>query len=239
MAARSLATKLAAVVLLTAVAGCARPPTLGSVLKDKYPGYQQLLPATSVSLRDVNYEYVPGTMLTATQRSSASRSEAPVWVADPIYCPPGYSLADVPTKQRNPVKVVYDFDLSLRRLLHLQKAKADLNLEENEIEFIRHVEIRVESPRTYSIRRGKPVPQYVKACVDAIMQRPGVHKLRSILVGNIYVDVFFKDNVSLMAKIAIANKINASFGFGLIQGESYTISGDNMVFGAKVARIRN
>ena len=221
------------------MAGCARPPTLGSVLKDKYPGYQQLLPATAVSLHERDYEYTPGTIVTATQQAPASRTKAAIWLADPIYCPPGYPLTDVPARQRNPVRVVYDFDLPLRRLLHVKKAKADLGLEENEIEFIRHMEIRIDSPRTYSLRRGRPVPQYVKACVDAIMQRPDAYKIRRILVGNVYVELFFKDNVSLITKWAIAGKVNASLGFGALRGESYTLSGDNMVFGASFVRVKN
>lgn len=234
-----LALRAAAAVLVVAVGACARPPTLGSVLKDRYPGYQQVLPATSVSLNDRNYEFVPGTLMSAVELRPASRNEAALWQADPIYCPPGYPLSDVSWRDRSPTRVTYNFDLSLRRVLHLRKAKADLNLEENEIEVIRRVAIRIDSPRTYSIRGHASVPRHVKACIDAIMKRPGIQKIRSIIVGNVHVDVLFKDNASVMAKWSVANKINSSLGFGALKGESYTISGDNLVFGADLVRVRN
>lgn len=238
MRAGSLAPRIVAAVLLAALGACARPPSLGSVLHDKYPGYQQVLPATSVSLRDRNYEYVPGTMVSAVQLKPATSREVALWQADPIYCPPGYPLADVTSKSRASTTVVYDFDFSVRRLLHLRKAKADLNLEENELEFVRHIAIRIDSPRTYSIRGRAPIPQYVKACVDAILKRPGIQKIRGIIVGNVRIEVLFKDNASLMAKWSVANKISSSLGVGVLNGESYTIIGDDLVFGADLVRIK-
>jgi|tagenome__1003787_1003787.scaffolds.fasta_scaffold20914671_2 hypothetical protein len=233
-----LALRIVAAVLLAALGACARPPSLGSVLHDKYPGYQQVLPATSVSLRDRNYEFVPGTMLSAVQLKPASRSEVALWQADPIYCPPGYPLADTAFKSRPSTTVVYDFDFSLRRLLHLRKAKADLNLEENELEFVRHIAVRIDSPRTYSLRGRAPVPQYVKACLEAILKRPGIQKIRGIIVGNVSIDVLFKDNASVLAKWSVANKINSSLGVGVLNGEGYTIRGNDLVFGADLVRIK-
>ena len=234
-----LVRRTAAAVLVVAVGACARPPTLGSVLKDRYPGYQQVLPATSVSLSDRNYEFVPGTVVSAVELRPASRNEAALWQADPIYRPPGYPLSDVSWRDRSSTRVTYNFDLSLRRVLHLRKARPTSISRRTRSRSSGALRSGSTFLITYSIRGHAPVPRHVKACIDAIIKRPGIQKIRSIIVGNVHVDVLFKYNASVIAKWSVANKINSSLGFGFLKGESYTISGDNLVFGADLVRVRN
>jgi hypothetical protein len=227
------------ILLLALLAGCARAPTLRSVLKDKYPGYDQILPTSTVSLTDAAFDYTPGTILAVIRQEPATWTQAAVWSSEGVYCPPGFSLSAVRLVRRAPVNVTYDFDLSLRRALHAQKAKADLQLEENEIETLRRVTIRIDSPRSFSLHGGRPVPHYLAACLSAIAGHPGLKKISSIIVGNVQVTLLFKNDVSLVAKFALMNKVQGAMGFGYVRGESYSLSADDVVFGARLVELRH
>lgn len=235
--AKNLASRAAALLALAALlAGCAQAPTLRSVLKDRYPGYDQVLPAESVQPDDLRFDYIPGTITALLLQEPRTRSQAAVWANDGIYCPPGFALSGLRPVARASTSTVYEFDFSLRRLLSARKVKSDLKLEENEIEFLRRVTIDIANPRIYSFRRGQPPVAYLSACTDAIAHRPDLFKIRSIAVGDVRVGVEFKDNVSLLAKFALFNKIRTSFGFGYVQGDSYTLVGEHIVFGVRLAK---
>jgi hypothetical protein len=68
--------------------------------------------------------------------------------------------------------------------------------------------------------------------------RTDLYKLRSVLVGTVAIDFVFKDNVSLLARLSLLNKINGSLGFGVVRGESYSIVSENVVFGAGVRPVK-
>lgn len=139
---------------------------------------------------------------------------------------------------RKSTKVVYDLDLSLRRTLLLSKLKTSLQLEPNEVEFLRRISITVDAPKTYSLRAGAPRPRYTDACIDALASRTDLYKLRSVLVGTVTIDFLFKDNVSLVSRLNLLSRINGAIGFGFVRGESYSIVAENVVFGTKVRPVR-
>jgi hypothetical protein len=223
---------LLAALLLT---GCAQPPSLRSVIRDHYPGYTQILPAASIEPADPLYGYIPGALLTGTQTEAATRRDAGVWTWNSGYCPPGYALQDLSPRPGRSVDMVYDFGLSLRRLLHIRKARTDLALEENEIEVLRRVTIRVRGARSYRIMRNQR-PRYAQACNESLRGHGDLRLLGGIVVGNVQVTATFKTNVSLLARLAVSHKIGASLGFGYLGAESYTATGDDLVFGARLMR---
>jgi hypothetical protein len=214
---------------------CAGPtPTLRNVLADHYPGYDQLSPASSLLPDDGRFEYLPGNILALELAQPRTVHAAAAWNdKSSIYCPINIPLSTFKTDRKNDAHVIHSFDASLRRALGLKKAKADLNLEDNELEILRQVEITVSSARVYRLMNGQK-PKFDQACLNSISGRPDLNRLRSVLVGNVHVKVVFKDNVSLIAKISVANKIRANLGFGYLQGASQDYSAINMVFAAKV-----
>ena len=139
-------------------------------------------------------------------------------------------------KQRNATTVVHDFDLSLRHALRLKIAKADLQLEPNEFEILRKVEIRISSPKEYSVQRGLK-PDYVQSCLAAMTGRTDIKRIRAILVGDVSVKVLFKDNVGFLAKTAVLGKLQSNFGFGFLNGVSQDMSADNVVFAARLRAV--
>lgn len=228
------ALRAAAVLLLFAsIAGCARAPTFRSVLADKYPGYDQVMPSSEVVLNEPRFDYLPGNVLVLQLVEPRSRREAAVYSNSSIYCPVNIPLASFREHEARPVSVKHDVEFSLRRALGLAKAKADLRLEENEIEVLRLVKIDVSLPRIYSIQRNLR-PQFAADCLTQIAGRSDLRRIRAILVGNIRVKVLFKDNVSLFARIYTLSRLQASLGLGYAAGETYDLAADNVVFGAKL-----
>jgi hypothetical protein len=225
----------AAILGLCCLAGaCAPAPTLRSVLSNYYPGYDQLSPASGLLLDESRYEYLPGNIIALELAAPRTAHAAAGWNdQSSIYCPINIPLSALQTLKRNDAAVVYNFDFSVRRALGLQKAKADLNLEDNELEILRRVEITVSSARVYRLKRGQR-PKFEPACVNAIAGRPDLTRLRSILAGDVHVKILFKDNVSLIAKIAVANKVQGNLGFGFLQGFSQDYTATNMAFAAKI-----
>jgi hypothetical protein len=227
---RSAAALLAA---FTAGAGCTPVPTLRNVLAQHYAGYDQVLPASEALLNEKRYEYLPGNIAAFTLTEPRTVFAAASWSSKSDYCSINIPLSLLRPKQRNATTVVHDFDLSLRHALGLKKAKADLQLEPNEIEILRKVEIRISSPKEYSVQRGLK-PDYVQSCLAAMAGRTDIKRIRAILVGDVSVKVLFKDNVGFLAKTALLGKLQSNFGFGFLNGVSQDMSADNVVFAARL-----
>ena len=227
---RSAAALLAACV---AGAGCAPVPTLRNVLAQHYAGYDQVLPASEALLNEKRYEYLPGNVAAFTLTEPRTVFAAASWSSKSDYCSINIPLSLFRPKRRNATTVVHDFDLSLRHALGLKKAKADLQLEPNEIEILRKVEIRISSPKEYSVQRGLK-PDYVQSCLAAMTGRTDIKRIRAILVGDVSVKVLFKDNVGFLAKTALLGKLQSNFGFGFLNGVSQDMSADNVVFAARL-----
>lgn len=224
-----------AIAVSCCLGACAPTPTLRSVLLNHYPGYDQISPSSSVISDDGRYEYLPGNIIALERVEERTQNAAAAWnVNSSIYCPTNIPLSALKAARRGDAHVVHDFDLSLRKVLRLKKAKADLNLEDNEVEVLRQVEIDVLSVRRYKLGR-KQNPKFDVECLSAVAGRRDLNKLRSVLVGDVHVKILFKNNVSLFAKLAVANKIQSNLGFGYLQGFSQDYRAENMVFAARIA----
>ena len=169
---RSAAALLAAFAV---GAGCTPVPTLRNVLAQHYAGYDQVLPASEALLNEKRYEYLPGNIAAFTLTERRNAFAAASWSSKSDYCSINVPLSLFRPKQRNSAIVVHDFDLSLRRALGLKKAKADLQLEDNEIEMLRKVEIRISSPKEYSVQKI-PKPDFVQSCLAAMTGRTDIRR---------------------------------------------------------------
>jgi hypothetical protein len=230
--------RIAPLIVWLTLAGCAKAPTVRTLLHDGYPGYDQILPTATALPNQPSFDYLPGNILALTLAEPRSRTQSALWNNIGIFCPTNVPLSAVRPRALASTTVVYDVDRSLRRSLALSRLKTSLQLEPNEVEFLRRVSITVDSPRIYSLGVNSPRPRYIEACTDALAARPDLYKLRSVLVGTVAIDFVFKDNVSLLARLGLLNKINGSLGFGVVRGESYSIVSENVVFGARVRPIR-
>jgi hypothetical protein len=217
----------------SAAGGCAQPPTFRSVLADRYRGYDQVLPTATVNPAQQGFDYLPGNVAVFALVEPRTPREAAVWSNQGLYCPVNVPLSEFRPRKMAPTRVVYDFNFSLRRALHLAKAKSDLRLEDNEIEFLRKVEIEISSPRVYVMQR-RSNQSLDQACVVALQSREGVRKINRILVGDVRMNLSFKDNVSIVTRALIVTKLHGSLGFGYARGQSYDLSGENVVFGARL-----
>jgi len=218
-------------------AGCTPVPTLRNVLAQHYAGYDQVLPASEALPNEPRYEYLPGNIAAFTLTEPRSALAAASWSSKSDYCSINVPLSLFRPKPRNATVVVHDFDLSLRRALGLKKAKADLQLEDNEIELLRKVEIRIASPKEYSVQQT-PRPQFVQSCLAAMTGRTDIKRIRAILVGDVSVKVLFKDNVGFLAKTALLGKLQSNFGFGFLNGTAQDMSAENVVFAARLGAVR-
>jgi hypothetical protein len=214
-------------------AGCTPVPTLRNVLAQHYAGYDQVLPASEALPNEGRFEYLPGNIAAFTLTEPRTVFAAASWSSKSDYCSINVPLSLFKPKQRNTTVVVHDFDLSLRHALGLKKAKADLQLEPNEIELLRKVEIRIASPKEYSVQKT-PKPDFVQSCLAAMTGRTDIKRIRAILVGDVSVKVLFKDNVGFLAKTALLGKLQSNFGFGFVNGVSQDMSAENVVFAARL-----
>src|ERR1700712_2226331 len=214
---------LRSAALALALAGCAGPPTMRGLLKDRYPGYDQILPAATAVANEPGFDYLPGNILALALAAPNSRTQSALWNNIGIFCPTNVPLAAFKPSQLKSTKIVYEVDHSLRKALGLSKLKASLQLEPNEVEYLRRVAISVDSPTIYALRPGTPAPRYIKACLDDLASRSDLHKINGVLVGTVKIDLLFKENVSAMARLSLLNKIGGSVGFGAMRGESYSI----------------
>jgi hypothetical protein len=224
---------VAMLAAFAAGAGCTPVPTLRNVLAQHYAGYDQVLPASEALPNEPRYEYLPGNIAAFTLTEPRGIFAAASWSSKSDYCSINVPLSLFRAKQRNSAIVVHDFDLSLRHALGLKKAQADLQLELNEIELLRKVEIRIVSPKEYSVQRT-PKPNYVQSCLAAMTGRADIKRIRAILVGDISVKILFKDNVGFLAKTAMLGKLQSNFGFGFLNGTSQDMSAENVVFAARL-----
>jgi hypothetical protein len=218
-------------------AGCTPVPTLRNVLAQHYAGYDQVLPASEALPNEPRYEYLPGNIAAFTLTEPRSAFAAASWSSKSDYCSINVPLSLFRPKQRSATVVVHDFDLSLRRALGLKKAKADLQLEDNEIELLRKVEIRIASPKEYSVQKT-PRPDFVQSCLAAMTGRTDTKRIRAILVGDVSVKVLFKDNAGFLAKTALMGKLQSNFGFSFLSGTAQDMSAENVVFAARLGAVR-
>jgi hypothetical protein len=233
---RSLRSAILLVAACAAVAGCARVPALRSVLATHYAGYDQVLPASEALPNEKRYEYLPGNIAAFTLSAPRDLIAAASWSSESDYCSANIALSQLRPRRQHAVLVVHNFDLSLRRALHLQKAKADLQLEPNELEILRRIEIRITSPKEYVMQKA-PKPDYVASCVAAMAGRTDAKRIRSILVGDVSVKVLFKDNVGPWEKTAVLNKLQTTLGVGFLTGVSQDLSATNVVFAARLGPV--
>ena len=230
---RSAAALLAACAAGT---GCAPVPTLRNVLALHYAGYDQVLPASEALPNEKRYEYLPGNIAAFTLTEPRNLIAAASWSSKSDYCSINIPLSQFRPKQRNATTVVHDFDLSLRHALGLKKAKADLQLEPNELEILQRVEIRISSPKEYSVQKGLQ-SDYVQSCLAAMAGRTDIKRIRAILVGDVSIKVLFKDNVGFLAKTALLGKLQSNFGFGFLNGFSQDMSAENVVYAARLGPV--
>jgi hypothetical protein len=221
-----------------ALAGCAGPPTFRGLLKERYPGYDQILPAATALPNEPGFDYLPGNILALSLEKPKTWTQSALWNNIGIFCPTNVPLSALRPQTRKSVKVVYGYDRSLRKALGLSKLKTSLQLEPNEIEVLRRVAISIDAPKIYALGAGAARPRYVQACIDALAPRSDLQKINSVLVGTVTIDVVFKDNVSALARLSLLNKINGSAGFGAVRGESYSIVSENVVFGTRLRPVR-
>ena len=233
---RSLRSAILLVAACAAVAGCARVPALRSVLATHYAGYDQVLPASEALPNEKRYEYLPGNIAAFTLSAPRDLIAAASWSSESDYCSVNIALSQLRPRRQHAVLVVHNFDLSLRRALHLQKAKADLQLEPNEFEILRRVEIRITSPKEY-VMQITPKPDYVASCLAAMAGRADAKRIRSILVGDVSVKVLFKDNVGPWEKTAVLNKLQTNLGVSFLTGVSQDLSASNVVFAARLGAV--
>jgi len=231
-----LRSAIAVMAACAAVAGCARVPALRSVLATHYAGYDQVLPASEALPNEKRYEYLPGNIAAFTLSAPRDLIAAASWSSESDFCSVNIPLSLLRPRRQHPALVVHNFDLSLRRALHLQKAKADLQLEPNEIEILRRVEIRITSPREYVMQKT-PKPDYVASCVAGMSGRADAKRIRVILVGDVSVKVLFKDNVGPREKAAVLNKLQSNLGVGFLTGVSQDLSASNVVFAARLGAV--
>jgi hypothetical protein len=230
--------RAALVAVALALAGCAGPPTFRGFLKERYPGYDQILPAATALPDEPGFDYLPGNILALTLEKRRTLLQSALWNNLGIFCPTNVPLSALRPESRKSTKVVYGFDRSLRKTLGLSKLKDSLQLEPNEVEYLKRVSIAVDSPKIYTLRAGAPRPRYVQACIDALASRSDLQRINSVLVGTVSIDFIFKENVSALARFSLLNKVNGSLGFGAVRGESYSIVSENVVFGTKLRPVR-
>jgi hypothetical protein len=235
VARRSLRSAILLVAACSA-AGCARVPALRSVLATHFYGYDQVLPASEALPDEKRYEYLPGNIAAFTLTAPRSFIAAASWSSESDYCSANIALSQLRPRRQRPVLVVHNFDFSLRRALHEQKAVADLQLEPNEFEILRRVEIRITSPREYTVQNA-PKPDYVSSCIAAMAGRSDAKRIRSILVGNVSVKVLFKDNVGPWQKTAVLNKLQSNLGLSFLNGVAEDLSASNVVFAARLGAV--
>jgi hypothetical protein len=225
-------------VALLALAGCARAPTMRGLLSERYPGYDQILPTATALADEPSFDYLPGNVMALALAEPRRLTQSALWNNVGIFCPTNVPLSALRPLRLKSTTIVYDVDFSLRRALALSKLKTSLQLEHNEVEFLRRVSITIDSPRIYSLRMDGPRPRYVAACTDALASRPDLYRLRSVLVGTVAIDFVFKDNVGVFARLNLLNKVSGSIGAGVVRGESYSIVSENVVFGAAVRPVK-
>jgi hypothetical protein len=221
-----------------ALAGCAGPPTFRGLLKERYPGYDQIRPAATALPNEPGFDYQPGNILALSLEKRKTWTQSALWNNLGIFCPTNVPLSALRPETRKSVKVVYGFDRSLRKALRLSKLKTSLELEPNEIEILKRVAISIDSPKIYALGAGGPRPRYVQACIDALASRSDLQKINSVLVGTVTIDLVFKENVSALARLNLLGKINGSAGFGAVRGESYSIVSENVVFGTRIRPVK-
>jgi hypothetical protein len=243
---RALATAKFAffgVIVAALSAGCAKPPTLTSVMKARYPGYGQILPWAEVRRGEPDYPYIPGTVASVDVQSPATRREAPTLAFAGDYCPPGFSLARIRPVRLADTTVVYDFEIGLRRQRDkaAARAEADLALDEGDIRYLRRVMLRITRARAYplSATQGRKL-RHATSCLTAIEGRPGLHRVTSIIAGDVSVEIAFKTSVDLTLRAAtqgaVLTKLQFALGFGYFDIQGSKVSGANIAFGAKLAR---
>ncbi len=230
--------RAALLAVALALAGCAGPPTFRGFLRERYPGYDQILPAATALPSEPGFDYLPGNILALSLAERRTWRQSALWNNIGIFCPTNVPLSAFKPAILRSSRVVYDVDHSLRRALGLAKLKTSLQLEPNEIEYLRRVSISIDSPKVYALRAGAPRPRYVEACIDALASRSDLHKINSVLVGTVKIDFVFKENVSALARLNLLNKVNGSLGFGAVRGESYSIVSENVVFGTRIQPVR-
>ena len=201
-----------------------------------YAGYDQVLPASEALPNEKRYEYLPGNIAAFTLSAPRDLIAAASWSSESDYCSANIALSQLRPRRQHAVLVVHDFDLSLRRALHLQKAKADLQLEPNEIEILRRVEIRITSPQ------GIHVQIHAEAGLRGVMPaamagRGDAKRIRSILVGDVSVKVLFKDNVGPWEKTAMLNKLQTNLGVSFLTRIAQDLSATNVVFAARLGAV--
>jgi hypothetical protein len=227
------AWRWAAVLAVACTAGCTPVPTLRNVLAVHYAGYDQVLPASQALANEPRYEYLPGNVDAFSLTEPRSLFAAASWSSKSDYCSINIPLSAFAARRRASATVIHDFDLSLRRTLKLKKAKADLQLEPNEIEVLRRVEIRIAAPKEYVLRRGLK-PDYAQSCLAGMAGRTDLKRIRAILVGDVSIKVLFKDNVGFLQKSAVLNKLQWNLGFSFLSGSSADLSAANVVFAARL-----
>ena len=78
-----------------ALAGCAGPPTFRGFLKERYPGYDQILPAATALPNEPGFDYLPGNILALTLEKRGTLRQSALWNNIGIFCPTNVPLVGI------------------------------------------------------------------------------------------------------------------------------------------------
>lgn len=220
-------------IFAAALAGCSQSPgpILAGAVSRAYPGHADLQPKISVGADDSSFPFTPGTLIFA----SATDSEGTGWIAQTdIRCGHSGALSRFRSEPLRPYVIGGGAAVAARE--HARRwLSTTTGLSDAAINGVASLRISLTNVRRIAASRValEGLRREAAAGCPLAAVGGGLRTVKSVLIGDVKVEVRFERHLSLGARLALLDALQISFGVGYQRVSDRAIAGRQVAFGIR------
>jgi len=229
---------VAAIALVTALSGCASPrgPTLGDAISRGYPGHAELQPKLTVGEDAFGFPYTPGSLIFAVAGDGAGGSQSVLWTAETDFrCGHATPIGRLRSVSLRPYVIGTGAGASISARDRAQSWLSDsTGVSRGSLSGVSSVRIALTNVRRVAPGAKDLARLTRQAAADCPLAAIGGWKpVKSVLIGDVRVEIRFERSFSLGARLALLEQLQLSFGVGYQRISDRAILGRQVAFGVQ------
>lgn len=214
--------------LLLAACASTRAPTLGEAVGRGYPGHAELQPKLSVGADTASFPYTPGSLIFAV----AANEDGTAWTAETDFrCGHPTPISRFRASRLKPFVMGSGVAISARERARGWLA-ANTGLTGAAVSGVSSVRIALTNVRRVTAGSkdlARLTRQSAEECPLGVAA--GWKSVKSVLIGDVRVDLRFERHLDLGARLALLEALQLSFGVGYHRVSDRAILGRQVAFG--------
>lgn len=213
---------------------CPRGPTVGDAIARGYPGHIEVQPKLAVGDDPSGFPYTPGSLIFAVVGGGSEEGSSTLWTAETDFrCGHATPIGRLRSVRLRPYVIGTGVAASITARDRAQEWLSDsAGISRASLSGVTSVRIALTN-----VRRVAPGPRDLErltkqAAADCpLATAVGWKPIKSVLIGDVRVEIRFERSFSLGARLALLEQLQVSFGVGYQRISDRAILGRQVAFG--------